>query len=186
MPVFTEYDKTYRTIQSSIELGEQRFSCFERMPEAIAHVAIAIILLAVTAGVIVYGMQDRQRELLVFGGAIFALIFLVLLLVGIVNVFKARKQIHLFDEGLVQTNHNGNVIKELKFEDVTEFKIQHGFKPGANQIDRYACMFTDSGTTIRFSDYARRYQQQRSQKLHQLISYLRSKMPRDAKSLGNT
>ncbi|MEL7497903.1 MAG: DUF6585 family protein [Planctomycetota bacterium] len=182
MAVFTEYDKHFPKIRPSTDLGDHRFSSFERMSEAIGLVAIGVALLAITAGVIFYGLQDRQRELLVMGGSLFALIFSVLVIVGLVNVFRARKQVHLFERGLVQTNHRGTILNQILFDEVTEFNMKHTFQAGGNQIDRYVCTVRAPEGTIRFSDYARQYQQERSQKLHQMMTYLQSRIPNDVKS----
>jgi len=185
MPVLTDRHRDFPSIAAPENFGDHRFSSFEPMGEALATLGVGLALMLAAGGVMYYGSLDRQRDMYMFGGGLFVFVFSILPLIGIVNIFKARKQVHVFEKGIVQTNHKGTVSSKIAYGDITDYKMQHSFQGGQHQIDRYSCLFSSGAERISFSDYARRYQTERSEKLERLAVYLRSRMPKKANSTGN-
>ena len=179
MPVFTEYDQNFPHVKPSEDLGDHRFSSFEKMGESVATLLIGLALVLIAAAVGTYGASTRQGEMYFLAGILFATIFSVIVILGLVNTLKARRQVHLFEFGIVQTTHKGTETEILRYEDVGQCRIKHEV---IKQADRYVCRLTGAeGKSIKFSGYARRYQPERSNKLHSFVNYLNSRIPPSAK-----
>ena len=174
MPVFTEYDKLFPRISPSVDLGEHRLSCFEKMGEAFATLLVGLALVLIAGGLFAYGATNSQLEMFALAGLLFGTIFSVVLLLGVVNTIKSKKQVHLFELGLVQTDHKGVEIVALKYCDIETCKIKHQV---VKMDDRYVYRIEGAGHTIKFTDHAKRFHPDRNNKLHSFANLLKSKLP---------
>ena len=177
MPVFTQREENFPKIKPSINLGAHRFSSFENMKEALATLGVGILLMLIAAGVGLYGLLSSQGEIYALAGFLFAIIFSIVVILGVVNTVKARRQIHLFQHGIVQTDHRGVETMLIPYKRIQKLEIDH---ETVNLVDRYVARVDGLGKSLRFSDYARRYQTERSQKFNAFVKYLLSKTPPSA------
>ena len=184
MTVYTPNDQRPEPLALDSNFGNHRFSCFEPMVEATALLWICAALITASIGVVIYTYQDPRREIFTFGAGLIAALFSFLAVPAAANALRAKQQLHFFENGITQTTFRGQVLCNILYADVVTIKIDHSFSV-KNQIDRYEFYISNRHDRIKFSDHAPRFEKNRSEKLKDLVSFLKLKMPREVTSAAN-